>query len=116
MPTMKQFITYYGIIFALMIGWSAAQADTWVGPGCSLVWDHATPELVQEYRVYLDGVQAFATPDIGATCADLGLAQGKYTAHVTAANPAGESGASNSVPFVFTVSAPDTPTGVVILP
>jgi len=95
---------------------SQAEAVTWVGEGCSLAWEHPTPEVVQEYRVYIDGVQRFATPDLVAACTDLNLTQGSYSVHVTASNPSGESGASNTVPFVFTVSAPDSPTGVVISP
>jgi hypothetical protein len=113
---MKRLLLYYVLILLAVTGWAVTQADTWVGPGCSLAWDHATPDVVQEYRVYIDGVQAFATPDQGATCEDIGLVQGAYTAHVTAANPTGESGASNIVPFVFTVSAPVAPTGATISP
>jgi hypothetical protein len=112
----KWFLICYIIILPAVTGWAAAQAGTWVGPGCSLAWDHPTPDVVQEYRIYIDGVQALATPDQSAACADLGLVQGAYIAHVTAANPTGESGPSNTVPFVYTESAPDAPTGVVILP
>jgi hypothetical protein len=104
------------LFLSLLLVPLSAPALDWVGPTCTLLWDHSTPDVVQEYRVFIDGVKAGATPDQTITCAALAVTEGRHDAYVTAYNPSGESGASNTVPFVFTVSAPVAPTGAAISP
>lgn len=113
---MKWVLVYYILILLTMTGWAVARADTWVGPDCTMAWDHSTPDVVQGYHVVCDGTQAGDTPDQTITCVALGITQGHHECYVTAYNPTGESGASNTLPFVFTVSAPDAPTGVSVSP
>ena len=113
---MKWLLIYYVLILALVTGWAAARADTWVGPNCTMSWDHPAPDVVQGYHVICNGTQAGDTAEQTITCATLEIAEGKHECYVTAYNPTGESGASNTLPFVFTVSAPVAPTGVSVSP
>ncbi len=98
---------------------SAVMAQVWSGPGWGLRWQPNPPqELVQGYRVYIQQNDPLIIneTDIGnrTTIAftELNLTQGRYEAYVTAYNPAGESEASNVVPFVYVTSAPGEPNGL----
>ena len=112
----KHFLVYYVLILLAVTVWAAARADTWASPEQSLAWDHPTPDVVQGYRIFCEAVKAGDTANQTITLAELTITEGRHECYVIAYNPSGESGASNTVPFVFTTSAPDTPTGVVISP
>lgn len=79
-----------------------------VGPDCTLTWDPPTSgPAVDGYRVYVGSTstvktQRAETVNTTISCADLNLSEGQHYAHVTAYNVAGESGESNTLPFVVT--------------
>lgn len=99
----------------------AAQV-AWVGADTHKFTWNANPsqELVQGYRVYIDGQSSGETvivqSDVGLATevpiSAFNLPQGTYEVHLTAYNPAGESDPSTSLPFVLALSAPGSPAGV----
>ena len=104
---------------ALLLFACSATAQVWTGPGWGLRWDANPPqELVQGYRVYIqqNDPLVISETDVGNRTeiefTELNLMQGRYEAYVTAYNPAGESEASNVVPFVYVTAAPGEPNGV----
>lgn len=104
------------ILLLLPLATISAAPLVWVGPNCTVGWDHPTPDVVQGYRVYLDGSPVVDTTEQTTNCAAMGVTVGQHEAYVTAYNPAGGSGASNTVPFVFIDAAPAAPTGVALSP
>ena len=102
--------------FLLLLVAAPVSALDWVSPTCSFVWDHSTPDVVQGYHFFLNGVQVGDTAEQTITCQTLGVTVGRHEAYVTAYNPSGESEASNTVPFVFTTAAPVAPIGVSVKP
>lgn len=106
------------LIIGLMLPMAAlAQVPVWVGPDCRIRWDHNPPaELVQGYSIHIrrtDGPILVVDTVLGyvneTTCGAHSLAQGRYDVWVTAYNPAGESGPSETIPFVLATGAPGTP-------
>lgn len=90
-----------------------ARAEGPVIGSCSLTWDASTGH-VDGYRVYVgtsptNKAQAAETVSTSIPCSALNLTEGQNYAHVTAYNVAGESGASDTVPFVLVTTPPGVP-------
>lgn len=106
------------LIWLLCLFPGLAWGEVWVGPDCVMTWDPPVVGPVQGYRVYVSSGSPVnvAITDVGAntqtTCNQANAAQGDNEVYVTAYNPVGESGPSETVPFVLVVSAPGVPGGV----
>ena len=108
-------------VLCFTLGFTAlAAAETWVSPNCTIRWQAPTGgSEVEGYNVYLKQTDATSrVTDVGdkleVLCEDLNLSVGRWSVYVTAYNPAGESEASNIVPFVLVASAPASPNGVAV--
>lgn len=111
-----------GLILAIGAGIKSAHAEGVItGPDCSARWT-APSGTVQGYRIYVGATATTKTQrahvaSTSVQCSALNLVAGQHYVHVTAYNAAGESGASNTLPFVLVTAAPGVPTGLeLVLP
>ena len=115
------------ISLLLLIPLTTLAQVAWIGQDThNFAWDANPPaELVQGYRVYVEGTDTggnavITQADVGLATAvpvsSFGLPEGRYEAKITAYNPAGESAPSAPLPFVHAVSAPGSPGGVTTPP
>lgn len=111
------------VVLLMLLPLTVMAAGTEVGASCTISWTSPTTGgPVATYAVYTatsatgTKVKAATVTGTSVKCADLiPVPAGQTYVAVTAANVAGESAQSATIPF-FVVTAPGAPTAVVVTP